>query len=71
MDSRARAAVSYYYNRVIDCSDSFRELSEDPMTKGIVTMLQTIEKEIPLAQLERSYHVISSDRRFLIIIKVN
>jgi hypothetical protein len=69
MDSRARVAVSYYYNRVIDCSDSFRELAEDPMTKGIVTMRQAIEKEIPLAQIERSYRVISSDRRFFIIIK--
>jgi 4-amino-4-deoxy-L-arabinose transferase-like glycosyltransferase len=71
LDSRARAAVSYYYNKVIDCSDSFKELVEDPMTKGIVTTRQALEKEIQLAQIEKGYRVIPSDRRFFIIIKAD
>ena len=69
MENRAQSAVSYYYNRVIGCSDSFSELAGDPAVKVIVTTRQAAENEIPWDQMEKRYRIIPSDRRFFIIVK--
>ena len=66
---RARCAVSYYYNNVIECSNSFKEISKDSKIKGIVTTQETISKEKSWKDFERRYRVIPMARDFLLLLK--
>jgi 4-amino-4-deoxy-L-arabinose transferase-like glycosyltransferase len=66
---RARCAVSYYYNKVIECSNNFKELSKDPKIRGIVTTRETIAKEKSWKELKRRQRVIPMARDFLILLK--
>lgn len=71
MGSRVKGAVSYYYNKVIGCSDSFRQVAGDPSVKGIISERQTVEKIISRRQIEKNYRVVESDDNFIILVKPN
>lgn len=66
---RARCAVSYYYNNVIECSNNFKELSKDSKIKGIVTTREAIAKEKSWKEFKRHHRVIPMARDFLILLK--
>ncbi|UCD77617.1 MAG: hypothetical protein JSW26_19670 [Desulfobacterales bacterium] len=69
MNNRAQGAVSYYYNKLIDCSDSFSQLAEDPAVKAIVSNRQTVEKKSSWQQIEKNNRVLESNDRFVILVK--
>ena len=71
MGNRAQSAVSYYYNRVIGCSDTFEELDKNPLTKGIVTVQEAAKREFRFEEIEKNYRVIPSDKGFFVMIKKN
>ena len=66
---RARCAVSYYYNNVIECSNNFEELSKDSKIKGIVTTREAIAKEKSWKEFKNRHRVIPMVRDFLILLK--
>ncbi len=70
-ESRAAWAVSFYYNRVIGCSDSFNGLVADPAVRGIVTTRQTVQVENRIAwkPIQQKFRIIACDSRFVILVK--
>jgi hypothetical protein len=71
MNNRAQGAVSYYYNKLMDCSNSFSQLAEDPTVKGIVSNRQTVEKISSWPQIKKNYQIVESNHRFIILLKSN
>jgi len=69
MGSRVNGAVSYYYNSVIGCSDSFRQLADDPIVKGIISERQTVDKLRSRHLTDKSYRIVESDDDFIILLK--
>jgi 4-amino-4-deoxy-L-arabinose transferase-like glycosyltransferase len=70
-ESRAAWAVSFYYNHVIGCSDSFCRLTADPAVQGIVTTRAAVEAEnrISWQQVRQKFRIVSCDSRFVILLK--
>lgn len=66
---RARCAVSYYYNNVIECSNNLKALSKDSKIKGIVTTREAIAKEKSWKEFKRRHRVIPMARDFLLLLK--
>jgi len=66
---RAKYAVSYYYDKVIGCSNNFNALSNDTSIRGIVTTREAIETVNSRKELERHFQFIPMKGDFLIIIK--
>ncbi len=70
-ESRGAWAVSFYYDRVIGCADSFDRLAADPAVRGIVTTRAAIEaqKGISWQQVQQKFHIVTAASRFIILLK--
>jgi len=66
---RANLAISYYYNKVITCSNDFKKIAGDPDIRGIVTTEEAIKELTSWKQFESHYQVIPMGRDFFIILK--
>jgi hypothetical protein len=69
MKNRAQTAVSFYYNRLIGCSNHFSELAKDENTIAIVATRSNVGREVPWKEIEDNYRIIPSERDFFIILK--
>ena len=66
---RAHVAISYYYNKVINCSNDFTKIAEDPGIRGIVATQAAIEPLTSWKTYASYFQVIPKRRDFLIILK--
>jgi hypothetical protein len=66
---RRQGAVSFYFNKLIGCSQNFDELAKDPNIKGIITTREAVEKEMSWEEIEKRYRIIPYDDEIFIILK--
>jgi 4-amino-4-deoxy-L-arabinose transferase-like glycosyltransferase len=66
---RANLAISYYYNKVITCSNDFKKIAEDPDIRGIVTTEKAIKPLTSGKQFESHFQVIPKGHEYFIILK--
>jgi hypothetical protein len=66
--SREQSALSFYYNQLIDCSDSFAGLLKDPKVKAVVAERKFLD-DTSWQEIQQKYRIIQFSKGYLVIIK--
>jgi 4-amino-4-deoxy-L-arabinose transferase-like glycosyltransferase len=69
--SRAREVLSFYFNQLMHCSDSWPDLRQNPKIRAIVTTNQAIEDKFPSADLTNNGRIIPGDKGYVMFIKLD
>jgi 4-amino-4-deoxy-L-arabinose transferase-like glycosyltransferase len=68
-DTRIQEAMSFYFNRIILCSNNWAAINSSPKISAVVTTREAIEKEIPPPNIRETARIISLDKGWVIYIK--
>jgi hypothetical protein len=68
---KEQSAISFYYNKLIPCSDNLNEIMKDKEVKAIVVEKRFAEPEISLQQIQNHGRVIHNDEEYFILLKSN
>jgi 4-amino-4-deoxy-L-arabinose transferase-like glycosyltransferase len=68
---KEQSAVSFYYNRLIHCSDNFNELLADNKVKAVVVERKFFKPAISLQQIQMYGRVVTFDEEYFVLLKSN
>jgi 4-amino-4-deoxy-L-arabinose transferase-like glycosyltransferase len=68
---KEQSAISFYYNRLIKCSDNLEELLISKKVKAIVAERKFVDREMPWEEVQNQGRVIPYDDQYFILLKSN
>jgi 4-amino-4-deoxy-L-arabinose transferase-like glycosyltransferase len=68
-DGRAHTVMSFYFDKLLHCSDSWTAIRHNPQIRAIVTTSKAIEEEIPSTELEKTGRIIPCGKGYVVVIK--
>jgi hypothetical protein len=68
-DSRPHAVMSFYFNKLLHCSDDWADIGRDPAIRAIVATRRAVERKISSAEIRSDSRIIPCDKGYVVVIK--